>query len=69
MAEIVAYISMGSSPDGNLHVAIVELKTFNKVVLIELSIFGKESKSHQIYNLCKYYSGSNREHATRRCSE
>ena len=26
MAKIIAYIPKGSSPDGNLHVAIVELK-------------------------------------------
>ena len=50
MAKIVAFISMGSSPDGNLHVAIVELKTFNKGVLIELQFLYSAKK----VNLIKY---------------
>ena len=50
MAKIVAFISMGSSLDSNLHVAIVELKTFNKGVLIELQFLYSAKK----VNLIKY---------------
>ena len=50
MAKIVAFISMGSSLDSNLHVAIVELKTSNKGVLIELQFLYLAKK----VNLIKY---------------
>lgn len=50
MAKIVAFISMGSSLDSNLHVAIVELKTFNKGVLIEHQFLYSAKK----VNLIKY---------------
>ena len=47
MAKIIAYIPKGSSPDGNLHVAIIELKkNFNQGTLIELSLLSKEKKGH-----------------------